>query len=100
MDDTVIFLLVCLSSIFGALAAIPYLMTYDRKQENNKFKEFLNSGIVNGNLTSYVDLQHAAECWNQSRESVLYNLRLLNSQAIAGKNEVLTKKTGIIHNLL
>lgn len=85
--DEIIVLYVVVASVIGSLTALPVIKELSASSSQRSFRQALKNGVIKKEVT-YEDLQHIAECWGQNRKSILYNLRMLLSEAIREEGEL------------
>ena len=72
--------------IIVAIFFVPFLNAMEQRSKRLKFNKALSNGIRKKEITNS-DLGHIAERWNQDRESVLFNLRVMLSDYFMPENE-------------
>lgn len=87
MSELIVSISVVAASLLGSLAALPVMNGLSGSRDQRSFRQALKDGVIKEKIT-YGDLQHIAECWNQNRKSILYNLRMLLSEAIREEGEL------------
>jgi len=81
------------------LASIPILIDSAKSNWRKRFREQVKAGIISSNLT-YEDMLHIAERWSQDRKAILFSLRILHSDAIAGDDEKLSGSIELLRELI
>ncbi|QEI13506.1 hypothetical protein [Cellvibrio japonicus] len=91
---------VLLGGLIGTVIGIAFILK-DSAETNwrKRFREQVKKGIVNGTLTA-ADMPHLYERWSQNRQSVLFSLRIMLSEAIASEDEQLKEKISEIRELI
>ncbi len=94
-------LITTVSAAVGAivLASIPLLIDSAKNTWKKRFRQQVKSGIMKGNL-DYNDMQHIAERWSQDRKSILFSLRIMHGEAVAGEDEKLVESLSSIRDLI
>ncbi|WP_345873110.1 hypothetical protein [Shewanella algae] len=89
-----------IGALIGAFIGIAFILK-DSAESNwrKRFREQVKKGISNGTLTA-ADMPHLYERWSQDRQSVLFSLRIMLSEAIASEDEQLKEKIGQIRELI
>ncbi|MCH2177020.1 MAG: hypothetical protein MK193_14960 [Lentisphaeria bacterium] len=89
-----------LGALFGTVFGIALILK-DSAETNwrKRFREQVKKGIANGALTPS-DMPHLYERWSQDRQSVLFSLRIMLSEAIASEDEHLHQKANEIRELI
>lgn len=89
-----------LGVLVGAIIGIALILK-DSAETNwrKRFREQVKKGIANATLTS-TDMPHLYERWGQNRQSVLFSLRIMLSEAIACEDEQLKDKIAEIRELI
>lgn len=87
MSELIVSISVVAASLLGSLAALPVMNGLSGSRDQRSFRQALKDGVIKEKIT-YEDLQHIAECWNQNRKSILYNLRVLLSEAIREEGDL------------
>ena len=86
-------------AVATGLVSIPILVDAAKSNWRKRFREQIKAGIINSNLT-YEDMLHIAERWYQDRKAILFCLRVLHSDAIAGDNEKLSGSLELLRKLI
>ncbi|EHK0839407.1 TPA: hypothetical protein KDZ67_004563 [Vibrio parahaemolyticus] len=89
-----------IGALFGMFIGLGFVLK-DSVESNwkKRFREQVKKGVSSGSL-KFEDIAHIQERWQQNRQSVLFSLRLMLSDAIASEDEELKSKVEEIRDLI
>ena len=89
-----------IGAMFGIFFGVVFILK-DSAESNwrKRFRNQVKKGIASGALSTE-DIIHIQERWGQDRQSVLFSLRILLSEAVAAEDDELKDKISEIRGLL